>query len=268
MHSTYVLIDTTLLGDLHNKPWLQKNRRPSWIAAIYGRYAIDVSPVVVDVQRAVQCSRIFSLMNIVNARRPQLGISFIETTLTLEKLVEHLRQFICVLTRGNVELTLRFADGVVLPTLASILTPEQWALMTAPLKSWKVHGRDGNLLSLPMGNAPSSIKPPLMLTGAQLRALKDSMGTDQLLVNLRMYRSAPSSTYLTAEAFAHATEARRMWHAAGHSDDQDLVLFAAGVFDTDGRLLRASGIEETLAGSERTKIRETLQRMVELNTTA
>lgn len=55
MHSTYVLIDTTLLGDLQTKPWLQKNRRPNWIAAIYGRYAIDVSPVVVDVERAVQC---------------------------------------------------------------------------------------------------------------------------------------------------------------------------------------------------------------------
>ncbi len=268
MHSTYVLIDTTLLGELHNKPWLQKSRRPSWIAAIYGRYAVDVSPVIVDVERAVQCSRISSLMNIVNARRPQLGISFIETTLTLEKLVEHLRQFICVLTRGNVELTLRFADGVVLPTLASILTPDQWTLMTTPFKSWKVHGRDGNLFSLPIGSAHGSIKPPLMLTGAQLRALKDSMGADQLLVNLRMYRRAPPSTYLTTEAFAYATEARRMWHAAGHSDDQDLVLFAAGVFDTEGRLLRVSGLKDALAGLERVKIRETLQRMIELNTTA
>lgn len=237
MHSTYVLIDTTLLGDLQTKPWLQKNRRPSWIAAIYGRYAVDVSPVVVNVECAVQCSRISSLMNIVNARRPQLGVSFIETNLTLEKLVEHLRQFICVLTHGGVELTLRFADGVVLPNLASILTPGQWTLMTSPFKSWKVHGRDGNLLSLPIGNSRGSITPPLMLSGAQIRALKDSMSADQLLVNLRMYRSAPPSTYLSAEAFAYASEARRMWHAAGHSDDQDLVLFAAGVFDTEGKLL-------------------------------
>lgn len=268
MHSTYVLIDTTLLGDLQTKPWLQKNRRPSWIAAIYGRYAVDVSPVVVDVERAFQCSRISTLMNIVNARRPQLGVSFIETNLTLEKLVEHLRQFICVLTRGDVELTLRFADGVVLPNLAFILTPQQWSLITAPFISWKVHGRDGKLFSLPILNARGSIRPPLMLTGAQIRALKDSMGADQLLVNLRMYRSAPPSTYLTEEAFAYATQARRIWHVAGHSDDQDLVLFAAGVFDTDGRLLSVPGLEEALARSDRTKIREDLQRMVELNTTA
>lgn len=268
MHSTYVLIDTTLLGDPHNKPWLQKNRRPSWISTIYGRYAVDVSPAVVDVERAIQCSRISSLMEMVNSRRPQLGISFIETDLTLENLVKHLRQFICVRTGANVELTLRFADGVVLPTLASVLTPQQWTLMTSPLKSWKVHGRDGGLISLPIGNAVSSIRAPLILTGTQICALKDSMGADQLLVNLRMHRSAPPSTYLTTEAFAFATQARRMWHAAGHSDDQDLVFFAAGIFDTEGRLLRVSGLADVLARSERPKLREALHRIVERNMTA
>lgn len=268
MHSTYVLIDTTLLGDLQNKPWLQKNRRPGWISAIYGRYAVEVSPAVIDVERACQCSRIASLMEIVNARRPQLGISFIETDLTLENVVKHLRQFICVRTRATGELTLRFADGVVLPTLAAVLTPEQWSLMTSPFKSWKVHGRDGHLISLPIGTSYGSIRPPLMLTGAQIHALRKSMGADQLLVHLRTYRSAPPSTYLTKEAFAYANQARQMWHAAGHSDDHDLVFFAAGIFDTEGRLLHVPGLEGVLAGLERRKLREALQRMVELKVTA
>lgn len=268
MHSTYVLIDTNLLGDPRNRPWLQKYRHPSWISTIYGRYAVDVSPAVIDVERALQCSRISSLMEMVNAQRPQLGISFIETDLTLENLVKHLRQFICVRTTAGVELTLRFADGIVLPTLASILTAEQWSLLTSPFKSWKVHGRDGSLISLPIGSAPSSIRPPLMLTGAQIRALKDSMGADQLLVNLRMQRSAPPSTYLTPEAFAYASQARRMWHAAGHSDDQDLVFFAAGIFDTEGRLLCVSGLADALVGSDRMKIRDALHRMIELNSIA
>jgi hypothetical protein len=262
MHSTYILIDTALLGELRNKVWLKKKRRPSWITSIYMRYAVDVSPVVIDIERAIQCSRIAAMMGLVNAQLPQLGVSFIETDLTFEEVVAHLRKFIYVCTESGVELTLRFADSAVLPVLASVLSPEQWALITAPFRSWKIHGRDGKLMTLPIVDQTTSVELPLVLSGAQVIALKDSMGTDQLLVNLRMQRPDFASKYCTFEAYTHAAQTRHMWHAAGHSDDPDLINFASKVFDTEGRLLRLPGLAEILTQTDRSKIRQAIQQMV------
>ena len=262
MHSTYILIDTALLGELRNKPWLKKKRRPSWITPVYPRYAVEVSPVVIDIERAIQCSRTHVMMELVNAQLPQLGVSVIETDLTFEDVVTHLRKFIYVCTESGVELTLRFADSAVLPALASILSPEQWTLITAPFRSWKIHGRDGKLMTLPIVDQTSSVELPLMLSGAQIIALKDTMGADQLLINLRIRRPASSSEYCTSQAYTYAAQARHMWHAAGHSDDLDLVDFAGKVFDTEGKLLRSPRLAEILAQTDRSQMRQAIQQIV------
>lgn len=262
MNTTYILIDTALMGEMREKLWLKKERRPSWIAPEYGRYAVEVSPVIIDIEQAFQCSRIGAMMRMVNAQRPQLGVSFIETNLTLHKVVNHLRKFIFVQTDDGTELTLRFADCAVLPTLATVFSPAQWAAMTGPFKSWKVHDRDGNLVSLKLGTANDEASSPLLLSDAQITALRDSTAADQLLINLRMHRPAPPSTYMTSAAYAYAEQSLRMWHAAGRADDADLILFAGGVFDTQGKLLGASGLPGALADTDVPKLRMALQELV------
>jgi hypothetical protein len=263
MLSAYILFDTVLLGELCNKPWLKKERRPRWISPIYGRDAIEVSPVVVDIARAIEESRISTMMKMLNARKPQLGVSFIETNLTLKEMVAHWRQFIYVRTDSGSELTLRFADGAVLPVLASVLTPEQWTSITGPFNSWKIHDRDGKLIALPIGAASSTSTLPLTLSSSQLKMLKDSMAADQLLVDLRMHRQLSPNDYSSAVAHRYADQAWRMWTAAGRKEDADLIAFVGGVFDTEGRLLHAPGLSDVLAQSDSEQIRKKLVHMIE-----
>lgn len=262
MTTTYILIDTALMGEMREKLWLKKERRPSWIAPIYGRYAVEVSPVIIDIEQAFQCSRIGTMMRMANAQRPQLGVSFIETNLTLHKIVNHLRKFIFFQTDAGTELTLRFADCTVLPTLAAVFSPAQWGAMTAPFESWKVHDRDGNLVSLKIAATKEEAGLPLLLSDTQITALKDSMAADQLLINLRMHRPSPPSTYITSGAHRYAEQSLRVWHAAGRADDADLILFAGGVFDTQGRLLDAPGLPDALAHTDVSKLRMALQELV------
>ena len=118
---TYVLIDVTLLGELTNKPWLKRNRQPIWIAPLYGRDAIEVSPVVIDVESAFKNDRTTAMMELVNARIPQFGVSFIDSELSLREMIQHLQKFIFILTADGDELTLRFADCLVLPALAHLV---------------------------------------------------------------------------------------------------------------------------------------------------
>jgi len=87
MIRSYILIDTTLLGYPVDKPWIKRRRKPTWVAAIYGRDAIVVSPILIDVERVWHCNRIDAVMALVNATSPQLGISFIETELTLNEVL-------------------------------------------------------------------------------------------------------------------------------------------------------------------------------------
>jgi hypothetical protein len=244
-----------------HKSWLKKSRGPSWISPIYGRYAIEVSPVLIEVERALNSSKLSRMMEIVNFQRPQLGISFIDTQLGLQKMIDHLRRFIFVRTESGVELTLRFADCVALSALAAVLNSDQWAALTSPFKSWKIHGRDGETLSLPIGCRRDATSLPLTLSASQIRALRGSTGTDQLLMDLRRQRPAPQFTYTTSLAFSYADHARRIWHAAGNTDDADLIVFAGKVFDTQGRLLKAPDLLRTLAQGDRGKVLADVQRL-------
>lgn len=246
MAFSYILIDTTLIGYPENKPWIKKRRKPSWISAIYERDAIRVSPILIDVERAWHCGRIDAVMALINTELPQLGISFIETALPLIELQIHLRRFIFVLTEDGAELTLRFADGAVLSALSTYLTNEQWAALVGPLESWKMHGRDGKLKSLPILRADLTSRVPLSLSEAQISSLRDSSGADQLLANLRKMRPGCETEYSTAQAHHYAEQIRQMWLSAGREEDTDFLLFARDVFQTEGRLLRHPGLRQVL----------------------
>lgn len=261
--NSYLLIDTALIGTRAKRPWIKpkpKMRQP-WIDAVYRNSAAHVSPVVVDIARAIAFDRVAEMMELMNATG-NLCVSFIETELSLEGLISHLRQFIHVCTDQGKELTMRFADGAVLPALAETMTAEQWAALTFPLVSWKVHGRDGLVRTLPRPTLSTLAKCPLTMSDDQIAALKSAMAVDQLLVNLRRMRPGLVSEYATLQAYEFAAQAHQMWHAAGQVDGTDLLLFIRGVFDTGGRLLRVPTLPQVLAQADLNLIRIAMERMV------
>lgn len=259
--NSYLLIDTALIRIRAKKPWIKPKKRQNWIAAVYRKGAAHVSPVVIDIARAIESGHVPEMMDLMNAAH-KLCVSFIDTELSLEDLLSHLRQFIHVCTDHGKELTLRFADGAVLPALAAVMTAEQWAVLIAPLRKWKVHGRDGRVQSLPEPRSSTLAKCPLRMSDDQIAALKSAMAVDQLLVNLRRMRPGLVSEYTTLQAYEFADQARRMWFEAGQIDGTDLLLFARGVFDTGGRLLRVPTLAQTLAQNDLNLIRADVQRMV------
>lgn len=262
MLSSYLLVDTTLIDESCEKLWLKKERYPTWIATVYGRDAAEVSPIIIDIQQAIKFSKISAIMKIINSKRPQLGISIIESTLSLEHIVRHFRNFIYVRTKSGKDLTLRFADCAVLPSLAAVFEAKQWAALTAPFESWKIHDRDGNLFPLPISNQHDLSSTPLTLTQHQVSTLRETMAADQLLFHLRMQRPADPSLYLTAIAHRYATQCRHMWHEAGNVDDVDLVSFAGYVFDTEGSLLDSPHLLSILAERDRKEREEFLKKII------
>lgn len=258
--NSYILIDTALIDIRAEKPWIKQKKRGAWIESVYRNGAAHVSPVVIDIARAVECGRISEMMALINAAH-KLCVSFIETELSLAGLLSHFRQFIHVCTDKKTELTLRFADGAVLPALAAVMTPEQWAALSFPLTTWRVHGRDDRLKSLPQPTSSIVEKCPLAMSDRQIAALKDAMAVDQMLVNLRRMRPGLVSEYATLRAYEFADQARRMWHAAGKADGPYLLLFARGVFDTEGRLLRVPSLPAALAQSDLNLVRIEVQKI-------
>lgn len=264
MASIYILIDTTLIGYPESRPWTKKRRKPSWVISLYDRQAQDVSPILIDIERARACNHLDTVMALVNAVQPQLGVSFIETELSLHGLYSHLLQFIYIKAQDETELTLRFADCAVLEALAEALTVQQWSVFVGPFSSWKIHGRDGKLNSLPMLRVETKANPPLELSSMQIAKLKEAMATDLLLFNLRNVRPDQSSEYTTLDAYQRAQQARELWLSAGHSEDVELILFAREVFDSEGRLLLQPGLRKVLEQSDPVGRREDLHRMARL----
>lgn len=264
MASTYILIDTTLIGYPENRPWIKKRRKPSWVISLYDREAQAVSPILIDIERGRECNRLDTIMALVNAVQPQLGISFIETELSLHELHAHLLQFIYIKAEDETELTLRFADCAVLSALAETLTAEQWSAFVGPLSSWKIHGRDGRLNALPILRAETKANPPLALSSMQIAKLKEAMATYLLLFNLRKLRPDQSSEYSSLDAYERAQQARKLWLSAGHNEDVDLILFAREVFDSEGRLLLQPGLSKVLEQSDPVVRRKDLHRMASL----
>lgn len=263
MYKTYILIDSVLLGESEHKPWITNGRHPVWIAPIYGRREIEVSPIVVDVEMAIQYSKMAWVMEMVNSSRPQLGISFIDTDITFKKIIEHFRKFIYARTNDDVELTLRFADCAVLPVFFSVFTPLQWTALTKPFKRWMIHDRDGKLFQLPCSARNEISDLPLILDKNQLAELKKSTAADQLLFDLKRHRPASDGTYTSSKAHEYAQGCLRVWNSTKYRDGADLLFFASSVFDTQGKLLQVPELPVLLTRFSAEKFDDSLRSIVE-----
>lgn len=111
--------------------------------------------------------------------RPMLSV--IGSTLPLAQLIQTWLPYHWVSTDDGQRLLLRFADTRVLPVLPTILEPEQWASLAAPIRQWLYVARDGQPAScaLPPQEVPPAKAIELSIT--QLGQLLNSAEPDILL---------------------------------------------------------------------------------------
>jgi hypothetical protein len=261
-YSTFLLLDAAMMVEINAKPWTKVKRRSSWLVPLYDRPAWSVSPVLVDIEAARRANRIELVTDFANQIKPQLHASFIDTYLSASGLAEHLRQFTYFIDSRGSEFTLRIADCVVLPWLQRVMTASQWAAIHKPILRWRVHGRDGRLQSLPGPNESHPSTPPLKLTKQQLDSLDEFHGPDQLMTNLRAMRLDHKWAETPQVEIQLAEEVLRTWKECGQSDPATLLLYARGVFDTKGKLLRFPSLRQILEQRDITLVRKDIQNIV------
>ncbi|WP_038492589.1 DUF4123 domain-containing protein [Collimonas arenae] len=258
--SSFLLIDSAMLGGTEAFLSMMSDARPAWLIPIYREDAATVSPLVIDIEAAERAGQLELMMALVNARQPQLHVSIIETVLTHQQLAQHLRHFICVRLDTGKEPTLRFADCCILPALAHVLTPAQWTTFVGPVVRWCVHERDGTLTTLPQADQEQApVATPFILTAQQVESLKESAAADQLIGNVQRMRYGQTLSGNPVEQHQWASEARRIWHAAGHYDNGVLFSLASAIFDTRGGLLMHPELPDILAQKNTASICRDLQ---------
>jgi hypothetical protein len=246
--SSFVLIDSAMLGGTEKILSMDEDTRPGWLIPVYKEDAASVSPLVIDIEAAHHAGQIDLMAALINAVRPQLHVSFIDTTLSHEALAQHLRHFILVRTEAGKELTLRFADCCILPALATFFSAAQWATLAGPIVRWRVHQRDGMLTTLPQADAENTPVPtPFVLTDLQIDHLREAAAVDQLIANVQNMRYGHPLSGNPAQQHQWAGEARRMWWDAEHTDNAVLFSLVEAVFDTNGELLKHPGLPDILA---------------------
>jgi hypothetical protein len=261
-YSSYFLIDSALADGSGVVPPMAANLRPAWLTPVYDDSAAAVSPLVIDILAAWEAGQLNILMKLVHACQPQLHVSIIETAWSMPSLVLHLRQFIYINTDEGRQMSLRFADCAVLPALAVGLGAAQWSALSKPLLRWRVHRRDGTLMTLPPAQEMVVSATPLTLSAAQIGGLIAAMGNDQVLRNVWLRRNMRALPGNALEQFRRTGAARLAWHAAGRSDDDpQLLFFADAVLETAGRLLIVPGLQPVLEQADATKLREGLRRL-------
>jgi hypothetical protein len=256
----YLLIDNGMLHGLSaSYTKVDSQSRPSWLAPIYAEHALAVSPLLVDVKAAYEAGDIDQVMGFLNARRPALHVSIIETGLDLEQIAQHLRRFIFILDLLGRQFTLRYADCAVLAPLSSLLTAAQWATMKGPIRRWGIHDRSGTVIQLPPAE-PSATEPtPFCLNPDQLAALDEVSEPDHYIAKVEMMRNGAALPGNTEERYAWAQAARQAWCAANNLNPLVLLFLTEATLLTQGEILRRLEMQELLAMDEASAFRKKLR---------
>jgi hypothetical protein len=257
--ATYLLIDTALFESAHPVHSLKAKESIKWLKPLYARPELVVSPVVIDVAEALRSNRIDLMMHIANRGQHDLGVSVIDTELTLEDVVTHLKKFIYFVDQSGVEFTLRIADCAVLSALSQSLLPGQWSSLLAPFVRWRIHDREGRLQDLPPATTLNHAQLPLDLNESQIDQLLVLAEPDRLLANLQIMRPDLLSGWTAHDAHQAATEVIEVWNRSNNQDHTTLLLFARAAFVTRLRLLRQHDVLDYLRGADQLEIRQAIQ---------
>jgi len=262
--SVYLLIDNGMLDEVsasyaEDAP----ESRPAWLAPIYPERALAVSPLLVDLEAAYEGGDLDRVTYFVNARKPALHVSVIESALDIRQLAHHLSRFIFILDPQGKQFTLRYADCTVLAPLSELLTPVQWATMRAPVARWHIHHRSGALVPLPPAEATAVAPTPLCLGQDQLLALDEASEPDHVIAKVNMMRNGEALPGNAVEQHEWAQAARRAWRAAGNAHPPILMFLTEAALLTRGAILRRQKVAELLATNEVSVFRTKLRKLVD-----
>ena len=244
----YVLIDNGLLHDVSaGYAEADAKSRPVWLEPVYAERALEVSPLLIDVEAAYEAGDIEKVMGYVSAAKPALHASIIESNLKLGELVHHLRRFIFIVDPNGKQFTLRYADCAVLVSLSSLLTPAQWKEMRGPMARWAVHDRSGSVIHLPSVESDARARTPLILDWEQLAALDEASEPDHLIAKAKSMRHGGDFPGNAVEQHAWARGAREVWRAVGNSNPLFLTLLTEAALVTRGSILNREEVRNCLA---------------------
>ncbi|WP_167759766.1 DUF4123 domain-containing protein [Massilia horti] len=261
----YLLIDNGLLQLAPSRySEAPADVRAAWLEPIYNDKALVVSPLLIDIEAAYEAGHLDRVMELANATRPALHLSLIETTLPRAELAHHLRRFIFIVAPNGKQYTLRYADCAVLEFLPSILTPEQWKAMTAPMQRWGIHDRTHSIVWLPLGAAGESCaSTPLQLSAQQMEDLNEALEPEGVLANVRAMRHGRKLPGDAGEQHQWACAARAAWEAAGNEDQLLLTFFADAVLTTRGEILRRYEVPRLLGIQQRDEFKAELRQLMD-----
>jgi hypothetical protein len=245
--SCYLLVDNGLLQSVSSRYDPPDNGHPEWLEPLYKDEALAVSPLIIDLGAAYESGQLDRVMELANAQKPALHLSLIETPLTRAELAQHLRRFIFIVAPNGKQYTMRFADCAVITALASILAPEQWRTMTAPLLRWGIHDRSHSIAWFPSESLSEPFSPiPLQLTQQQIDELNEALAPEHVLATVRAMRRGRHLEGDAREQQQWACAARAAWQAAGNENELILTFFANAVLATRGEILRSDQVPRLL----------------------
>jgi len=245
---SFVLLDAAMIGGVSAYIAAGTDKFPAWLTPVYKTGAASAGPIVIDMEMADLAGDSKALQEMLCAMIPRLHFSLIDTALTQEELAEHLRQFIFFSTENSEHYVLRFADCRVLPALAATLTPEQWAAFTMPFSCWRVRGRDGKLIDLPMADVSvEPVTPPLIFSDIQIENMMAAVEPDQLIANIK--GTYPTRQFLgsAVDHYRWAKDSISLWESAGCTDRTQLLDLGLQAFNTLGALLNDPKLPAVLA---------------------
>lgn len=235
----YLLIDNGLLQEASSGyTRAGAERRPPWLKPIYAERALEVSPFLIDIEAAYEAGAVDQFMSFVNARRPALHVSIIETGLDIGQIARHLRRFIFILDPEGKQFTLRFADCAVLVPLSSVLTAAQWTTMNAAISRWLSHDRSGAIIQLLSPEPCEHVQTPFSLDREQLASLDEASEVDHLIAKVKMLHHGEDLPGSAAQQYAWARAARQIWRIEKEMNPQFLTSLTEAVMVTRGEILK------------------------------
>lgn len=264
----YLLIDNGLLQEVSaSYTETDVKNRPKWLAPIYAERALAISPILIDLEAAYEAGDLDEVMCYVNALRPALHVSIIETCFSLEEITGHLRRFTFILDPEEKQFTLRFADCAVLTPLSSALTAALWATFKGPITRWGIHDRSGAIIQLPPVQARQIISTPLCFDHRQLAALDEASEPDHYIAKVKMMRHGEPLPGNSAEQYAWAKAAHQAWSSSGNSNPLILMHLTEAQIVTQGRILHSKTLGDLLVMNDVSAFRSELQELVDETST-
>lgn len=176
----YLLIDGVFLPGLHRKlhqlsPTLLFESLPGC-----NDETRDVSPFLIPYKTAAP-----HLARTLDQCNGWPMVSVMETSETQAELAKRLAAW-CIVEVDGQRFNFRFPDTRRLPTIFSVLTPEQKSQMTGPAKRWSFIARDGSWQELPVAPmASATAGRPTMLNEQQFAELVADSEPDEMLALLQ-----------------------------------------------------------------------------------